>query len=189
MVKKLCLLMAGVAVLAFAIPAMANAAPEVTSSAGKTAAVGTNITGTNSGHVLLTGTPFGTFTCKTVTLNGQLTVNTGTKVTGNSGTGTCSGSELPSGWPLTITHITVTHLESTVVGSGKASFTFVADLPEGFVCDYTGTNVPFTYVSGSSHITFSNAAGITAGGFCGGPNMRFDGTFKIEIGSTAVILD
>ena len=188
MAKKFSLFMAAMAVLAFAIPAMASAAPEVTSKAGTRAAVPQNITGTNVGHVLTTGTPFGTLTCNKVTLNGVLTVNSGTKVTGNAGTGTTSECNVNNN-PLTITNITVTHLESTVVGSGVASFTFVADLPGGITCDYTGTNVPFTYVTGTSHITFKEAAGINGPGFCAAPAIKFDGTFSIEIGSTPVILD
>ena len=188
MAKKFSLFMTTVAVLAFAIPAMASAAPSVTSKAGVLAPKGMKITGTNVGHVLTTGTPFGTLTCAKVTLSGELTENTGTKVTGKAGTGTVSECNV-NGSPLTTTNITVTHLESTVAGSGKASFTYVSDTAGGITCDYIGTNVPFTYVPGSSHITFKEATGINGPGFCAAPNIRFDATFALEIGSTAVILD
>ena len=58
--------------------------------------------------------------------------------------------------------------------------------PEPLECTFTGKAVPFTYSAGADTIVFDQATGVTSTK-CG--TAKLDGTFTIEIGSTAVSLD
>jgi hypothetical protein len=187
MIKKLGLLIAAVAVLAFAVPAAASAAPSITSVAGTKAPVNTKITGTAS-DVSFTSSTLGTITCDEVTIYGKLSENTGTSVKmGTEGEGTTENCE-DNGDEISFSDITVTNLAMTVVNKGTLSFDATAHLPGALECVFTGTNVPFTYVSTTPNITFNKSGGIKAvPAGCG--NITFDATFKLEIGGTAVILD
>jgi hypothetical protein len=148
MAKKFSLLMAAMAILAFAIPSFANAS-EMTNSGGGATVVGTKVIGTSSSaSVTLTTSLLGALSCEHVTLEGKLTVNSGGTVEGEgSGEGTQSGCTR-SGSPITISDTTVTNIKSTVSGIGTASFVTTATI-NTTVCHFTGTNVPFTYKSGT----------------------------------------
>jgi hypothetical protein len=193
MTKKFSLLLAAIAVLAFAVPGMASA-HAVTSKANVLAPVGTEITGTGS-DVTLTSNLLGAITCEKLTLKGKITKNDGSTVEGSGGAekpptvGCKNGTN-----PVTVTSVTVTKLfAGTVGGVSKTYATFDATVDiekpgETLECTFTGTEVPFTYTSGGNSIVFTEAAGIKgAPAACG--TAKLDGTFLIEIGSTAVILD
>jgi len=157
MAKKFSLLMAAVAVLAFAIPAMANAAPEVTISAGTTAKVGQVIKGESTNAK--TQTSLGNITCAKTVINAKLTENTGTsvKVTGNGGgeAATC----LLGGKEVKVTDLTLTDLSASSAGQGTLRMTYVWDMSGGIVCHFVSPagGIPFTYTAGSSKITLTNA--------------------------------
>jgi hypothetical protein len=191
MIKKLSLLLAAVAVLAFAVPAMASA-HKVTSKAGTLAAVGTIITGTGS-DVTLTSSLLGPITCGTLTLTGELTVNDGTNVTGKGTTNNPPSTDCTNeGQPVVVTSVAISSLKAEGTET-NVSFVATVDInsPKPVECTFTGVKVPFTYTVGGDSIVFTKAAGITSTGGCGPATL--DGSFTIEIikegVSTPVILD
>jgi hypothetical protein len=195
MIKKLTLLATAIAVLAFAVPAMASAAPSLTMPAKTLVPANvmsgnpnSNITGTSVNAK--TTTSLGTLTCAKVTLNGTVTENTGSSVKGvGTGAGTTTTCKI-EGESINITDVTLAEIKSTVSGAGSASFSFQADLPVVGTCTYTGTNAPFTYVSGSSVITFNKATLTASPSACG--TAALDGEFSFETtenGGGAIILD
>jgi hypothetical protein len=187
MAKKFSLLMAAVAVLAFAIPAMASAGT-VTSSAGVLAPVGTVITGTSS-NTETTNTKFGTLKCANVTVKGKLTENSGGKVAAKT-EGVGSTKECKVGTKeLTITDPTLLSLSSTAAGSGTVGLTFEATVPAIGTCHFAGTAVPFTYTAGSDSIHVAGKLTATPAACGTGTGAEIHGDFTLEIGSTGVILD
>jgi hypothetical protein len=180
MFKKLTLLAMVVgAFAAFAIPAAASAAPELTAPAGSTVLPGTIIEGTST-NATTTETLLGTLTCKHVAVTGEITENTGSSVAAVSGgVGSTSGCEVAGG-PLSIGSPEMTSLVSTETGKGTVGLKFIA----AGICEFTGT-VPFTYVSGTSTISLHG----TISGPCG--SGVFEGDFALSIagGGGPVILD
>jgi hypothetical protein len=193
MVKKFSMLLAAVAVLAIAVPAMANATElntKSTGGAGTRVPVNTVVTGTGA-NISLTSSTLGTINCKKLNLKGKVTVNNGTTVeASNAGEAPEQETCLNGTKPVNVTNVTLTKLFSNETGKGTASFTAVVDIknPESELkCTFTGTNVPGTWTSPSSTITFSSAAGVTSTpAACG--TAKLDGAFTLEVGSSAVFL-
>src|ERR1700733_11750530 len=121
MAKKLSLLFAAVAVLAFAIPSMASAA-EATVPAGTRAPVGTLITGTGK-NVILTSSTLGEIKCATLELKGEITKNDGTTVegSGNNTKPTQTGCENGPGRPVTVASVNLTKLFANGTATGKTT--------------------------------------------------------------------
>ncbi len=188
MAKKFSLLMAAVAVLAFAIPALANAAPSVTSSKGVLAKASTEtknastITGTSTNVV--TKSSLGELKCEKVTVTAWLTKNTGTEVhaTTDSGSQNKAVGCTAGGTPVEITDPTIVTLQANLAGSGTQTVSLTFTLP-AVGCTFTGT-VSFTYVPSSAVIHIAGSLTSTA---CGAATIA--GDFTLEIGSTPVILD
>jgi hypothetical protein len=191
MIKKLSLLLTGLAALAYVGPSAANASA-VTFPAGTLLAVGSTIelTGTN---VIVTSTILGELKCENLNLVGTLTKNTGTTVEGSGVEETpfqegCSG---PSG-AIKLTHVTITKLVTTGSGhTGTLNFDTTTDIG-ALTCTIKGTDVPFTYTAGGDAIVFTKAGGITSSpAACG--TLKVDGTFTVETKVSgvqhAVILD
>lgn len=183
MVKKFSLFMAAVAVLAFAIPALASASPTATGVDGKSLPVGTEITATAittgvHGTPKLTSTILGTIECATLDITGTLTVNSGGTVTGNSGGAFTSTTCTNKGNPVSVTSIVVNDLVTTVSGKATVHFTSVIDVA-GLTCTFTGTNIPGTYTLGTDILTFNKAATVD-GSPAGCGNATFDGEFTLE---------
>jgi hypothetical protein len=188
MAKKLSLMLAAVAALAFAIPSIASAS-EATLPAGTRAPVGTVIVGTGS-DIILQSSLLGKITCSTLNLNGEITVNNGTTVEGKgenvspTQTGCVNGSKA-----VTVTEVEITRLFSNTSGTGSVSFTSKVDIGSELKCTFTGTNVDFTYTSGTDTITFTNAAGVTGTpGACGTAKLTASFTLESPTG-VALILD
>jgi len=151
MAKKLSLLLASIAVVAFAAPAFASAAPAVTDPPGVLLPPGALIQGTNIGAVV-TETSLGKISCETVDITGELTHNTGSTVRG-IGAGAASATVCNvGGKPVTITDITLVELHSSAVGKGTINVTFKADLPNNVTCHFSSANMPFTYTAGTDII-------------------------------------
>jgi hypothetical protein len=190
MVKKLSLLLAAVAVLAFAVPAMASA-HAVTSKAGTLAPKGTIITGTGS-DVTLTSSVLGTITCTSLTLTGEITENNGTNVTGKGTSNNPPATGCTNnGNPVTVTSVAISRLAAEGTET-NASFVATIDIKkpsETLECTFTGTKVPFTYTVGGNSLVFKNAEGGGILGTKGCGSATLTASFAIEIGSTAVILD
>jgi hypothetical protein len=175
MAKKFGLLMAVTAILAFAIPTLAHAS-QLTNAGGGATAVGTKITKTSTGAVKFTTALLSTLECSTVTVKGEVTVNSGGTVEGKgTGEGSASGC-VRSGSPITVSDTTVTNIKSTTSGSGTASFKTTAVI-NTTTCNFTGTNVPFTYTSGGDTIVFSEAKGVSSAA-CG--TTKLDGSFTLQ---------
>jgi hypothetical protein len=198
MAKKLSLLIAAIAVLAFAVPSMASAA-EATCPAGTKCPVGTEITGAGT-NINLTSSTLGEINCESLTLKGAITKNDGTTVegSGNNVSPTQAGCfNKEKSRPVTVTEVNLTSLvasEAAKAGSsrnGTVSFTATVDLPAGIVCKFTGTKVPGTYVSGANPavLSFNKGAGITSTGGCG--TATLDGSFKLSktSGGSALVID
>jgi hypothetical protein len=198
MAKKLSLLLAAVAVLAFAIPSMASAAG-VTSKAGTFAPVGTEITGTGT-EINLKSSTLGNIICGKLTLHGKLTLNNGTNFAGEGVAETPKTENCKNGTKtVVVTSVSLTNLHNTAVteaevkegvGTGVASFTATVDVGTELECTFTGKEIKGKYKVGGSALEFTEAlsTGITSSpAACG--TAKLIGNFPLEIGSTAVILD
>jgi hypothetical protein len=189
MAKKLSLLMAAVAVLAFAIPAFANAAPAVTLGGGEKelapagpGETGSTLVGTSTNVV--TSSSLGLLKCEHVEVTAWLTKNSGTEVEASHDPGetnkatNCFAGKIP----VSITDPTLTTLIATAT-TKTVSLDFT--LPE-LGCTFSGT-VPFTYTPGgnSIHIQGSLTPSVKA---CG-ESAEINGDFTVAIGGTDVILD
>jgi hypothetical protein len=188
MFKKLTLLLAAVAVLAFAVPSLASAS-KATLPAGTLAPVGTQFTTTGS-DIIFTSSLLGNITCSTLNLNGSLTKNNGTTVEASGTTSAPTQSGCKNGEKtVTITSVEVTNLTTTTSGSGTWSYKMAVDIGS-LSCTYTGTKVPFTFTSGTNVMNFSSASGIT-GSPAGCGTTKLTGAFALEKAgtSTSLILD
>jgi hypothetical protein len=185
--KKFSLMLAAVAILAFAIPSMANAT--VATIEGSPAPKNTSITGTGS-DIILQSNLLGTITCSTLNLKGEITLNDGTTVEGKGKNVEPTQAGCKNGEKaVTVTSVELENLKSTTTGSATVSFVAKVDIAS-LECTFTGTNVPGTFTSGSNVLSFSEA---TATGIKGAPaacgTSKLKGNFALESGSTALILD
>jgi hypothetical protein len=190
MAKKFSLLVAAMALVAFAIPAFANA-DAITQPAKTLVPVGTTVVGVST-NVETTNTPVGTLKCKKVTIGAILTKNNGTEVAAsddekagaNSAESCTAGGE-----PLTVDSPTLTSLTA----GAKAGTTFVTldfTATAGVTCSYTNvsaTSVPFTYTAGTSTIHIAGKLKDPAHAFCLEPEIH--GDFALTVGGAAVVLD
>jgi hypothetical protein len=189
MAKKLSLMFLAFAVVAVAIPAIAGATT-ATLPKGTVAPVGTTITGTGS-DVILQSNLLGTITCSTLNLNADITKNSGGTVeaSGDNVNPTQSGC-VNGSKAVTVTEVEITRVFSNTSGSGSASFVARLDIGSELKCTFTGTNVAFTFTSGTNVIKFSSAAGVSGSpAACG--TLKLTGEFALEQGgtSTPLILD
>jgi hypothetical protein len=186
MFKKLTLLLAAVAVVAFAVPSLASAS-SITSSAGKLTPVGTKITATGT-NITQTTSTLGAITCKKLTFNFTVVKNASSTFEGEGTNSNPATESCMNGMrTLVFTSFDVSKLLSTTSGSGTVNIKAIEDLA-GITCTLIGTSVPFTYTPGSNTIVFSSATGITSSpAACG--TEKLDGSFALEIGGTPVILD
>jgi hypothetical protein len=183
MAKKLTFLLAAIAVLAFAVPAMASAAvPTLQEESGTPVKTGTTIRGTGS-NVILTSSTLGEIKCTTITLEGVLSVNDMTNGITASNTGQVSPptTDCTNGTnTVNVTNVTLTDLKSTVGGVAKTSFTAVVDIGASTTCTFTGKEVEGTYANGGSVLTFTAATGITSSPVACG-TAKLDGKFTLEL--------
>ena len=151
MTKKLSLLMAAVALVAFAIPSFASANVGLTEPKGTLIAVNSLVDFTSTNAVMKTS--LGNLTCKLVTVTGKVTTNTKTTVdVSDAGTSTTSECFLGTK-PISITNLTLTTIHATTTNKGTIDLHFESDLPGGVLCKFTATAVPFTWVSETDVIT------------------------------------
>jgi hypothetical protein len=190
MAKKFSLLLAAVAVLAFAIPSMASATV-ATLPAGTVAPVGTQITGTGS-DIILHSSLLGTITCKTLNLNGEITKNKENIVEGKGENVSPTQSGCVNGAKeVKVTKVELTNLFSETTGTGTVSFKATVDIGSELVCTFTGTKVPGTYaLPSSSVLKFSEAGNIVSSpAACGTTKLTGEFTLEKTGTSTALILE
>jgi hypothetical protein len=185
--KKISLPLAAVAVVAFALPASADA-HAVTSKAGTLAPKGTLITATGIDPTWNSAI-LGPITCKSLTLTTEITENNGTNVTASGPNANPPTQDCTNGTHLIVTtkfDITRFAAEGTETNMSFVATVDFETLPP-IECTFTGTKLPFTYTAGGNSIVFTKAGPITSTGGCG--TATLNATFAIEIGSTPVILD
>lgn len=193
MAKKLSLLLAAVAVLAIAVPAMANAAPTLRGAVSHSSiATGETVRGTGS-NVNIHSPLLGNIECSTITLEGKLEKNNDSEgITGsNSGQASPPTTDCTNGTnTVNVTKVTLTDLKSATNGAATASFTAIVDVGTK-ECTFTGTNVAAnTYSSGATSLSFTGATGITgAPSACGPTGNTLTGSFELELASTGEKLE
>jgi hypothetical protein len=187
MLKKLSLLaMAVAALVAFAVPAAAQASEIITNDEGEEAtsitAVSTNVKST---------TALGTLECGTVDL--KLTGSTGSYHGNGTAVGAGEGSH--SGPCKSSSGLTV-HIDSITAsvnlkggGSGTAEFTYTYRItsPMGTLsCDFNATGTSVSYAPTSSQISI---AGTMTGSGAGCPTTgAIHGTFAVTSGGLPVVI-
>jgi hypothetical protein len=191
--KKLSLLLAAVAVLAFAVPAFASASTGLTES-GSLVAVGTEVLGTNNGVITTTSSKTGNINCEEVKVYGKILANSAAEVRANN-TGTANTSfatkcSNTNGATVEVSEIKLNELKTTGGGVGTASISFKIKLGS-LTCSYTTTTGSGTYVPGASpaEITISEQA-LSVTPIACGTTAKLDGKFKLStVGGTALVLD
>lgn len=171
----------------FAMPAMASAAPAITSVPGTLAPVKSEVVAKNiGGAITLTSPVLGAITCEEVVWSTKLSKNNGVEFEGEAGAEgkgeNCANGEKSA----VVSDWTITNFKSTVTGEGTLSFSVKVVIGGELKCTYTGTNVKFTYGFGGSTILFNKAAGVTSP-VCG--IAPIDGVFALSIGGILVTLD
>jgi hypothetical protein len=160
-------LIVGLLALAFAaLPAIANAAPELTEPTGTTVPVGATITGTSTNAVTKLDAPpkQQNLTCKKVVVHGIVKANSGTVVEiVDDSADTAEGCEI-EGAAITVKP-TLTSINLT-----SAAKTAAFDFTAGTLSETSNATV--TYVSGASTI---HVAGPVTGGRTG----SFSGDFTL----------
>jgi hypothetical protein len=196
MAKKFSLLLAAVAVLAFAAPSMAFAGnPELTvetlGGIRDVSPPGAAIEGTGT-NVILTSSTLGEIKCAKLNLVAELTKNSGGEVIASGAEETNPFQEtcLDGKKAVRVTNVHVTNIHTTAAENtgtpeservGHASFTSKVDVGpvgEETTCNVTGSNVEFRYATNTDKITFTSATGLTAAG-CG--TLKLDATFTLEV--------
>jgi hypothetical protein len=188
--KKLSMLFAAVAVLAFAIPAMASAAESTLTEAGTPVAVGKVLVGTNIGNVNLTSSALGTISCKKLTLKATVKKNEKNNVEAGGENASPPVEDCTNGTKtVVVTKVTLNKLASTADQVVTATFVATLDIGPELECTFTGTNVEGDYKTGTDIITFKEAAGIVGSPIlCG--TAKLDGEFTIETeNGVSIILD
>jgi hypothetical protein len=186
MIRKISVLMGAIAVVAFAVPAAANAAA-LTMPANALVPVGTGVTlfSTNTKVV----TSLGAITCEEVIINTEVDENTGAEW-GAHGIGKeiAAGCKV-AGVPIEITDLTTEQFFSVGAGgSGRLILTFKADLPGGVVCHFQSPalGTPFTYVAGSDKITIPKQKLEAAPAACRPAEMSGDFTVETTVGGEVI---
>jgi hypothetical protein len=194
MIKKLGLMLAAVAVVAFAAPSMAGA-HAVTKAKNELAPVNAKMA-VFGDDVTLTSSLLGTITCEELDTRVALTKNNGVEW---EASGALEAPPEQAGCANFAKPVKVTSLEVSKIRAGGAetwmNFKVTLDITAGehvLECTYTGTKVPFTYVAGEEEAkkgiaTFTKAAGVAGTNGCG--TATLDGTFTFLIGGAIVILD
>jgi hypothetical protein len=191
MAKKLSLLLAAAAVLAFAAPAMASAATGLTEK-GVLIPIRSKVRATNIGSAVFTSTKTGNISCSIFRFTTEVTSNTTSTVAeiGVSGSSTASGCSVPSGATITFKNITVSQVDTTGGGTGSITFSFEAVIGS-LTCKYSTASGSFTYnpaetAEGGDVLTFSSVPLSVTPAACG-TTTQFDGKFTMETDTEAVV--
>lgn len=137
--KKVTLVVASVAMLVMAVPAMASASVELwtADNPGIPAEPGTSISGSAS-YVTLSETTFGEVGCGATNVTGEVTENGEGTIALGGMTGTVEGCELRSGAPFSLTDFTLGEVRSSELGSGTASVSYTMEVGSFWICDFFG---------------------------------------------------
>lgn len=169
MAKKLSMVAAAIAVVAFVVPTVASAT--TLTIGGKIATKGQSLTGTSTNMTWLW--PFGEYACEEVELPGTVAAYTeeGT-VNAEFGKWSSGGSTSvcfikPQNEEILISDLTLTKFHSEGnEGTGTASLEYDALFPGELHCHYSGT-LPATFVDGSNAIHLEGYGLAGSPGICG----------------------
>jgi len=195
MTKRLNLAVAAavVALIAFALPTVANAATGLTtggSPGGTLVPRGTKLLQTNVGGVTITTTKVGNIECGAWTMESEVTEDsesTGTQSVGvGEGTaGACNVGENPA----TITHIKLATIKSSASESetAKTELSFEADLPGSVTCKFSAVTggSGITYITHSHITTYTKAPFNVSPAGCG--KATIDANFTTETTGKAAV--
>jgi hypothetical protein len=190
MAKKFSMLLAAVAVIAFAVPSFANAETGLTETAGTFIPVGTKVEATNIGAVTTTSTKTGNIKCEEVTVTGEVAVDSAAEVKISP---TSDGVEhnfakkcsVPSGAEVKVTSIKITEIstkgevKSGSVKKGKFVVSFVIDVGTA-TCTYTTSAGEGTYVAGSDVMSVAEAPLTVSPAAACGSSAKLDGEFTVR---------
>lgn len=187
MAKKLSLLIATLAALALAAPALASA-NALTMPANFLVILGTGLTSKSVNMTVQTA--LGTIQCENVTFATEVTENNGKAFSAlGLGAGTATGCVL-GGKEVVLEDITDAGFRSIAALAGETELTFKAKLPGGFSCHFYGAAVGFGYVAGNDSFRIVNKAlAATPAGICAPGILNADFTVETTVGGGGVILD
>jgi hypothetical protein len=173
--KKATLIATAMALVAFCVPAIANADQIDLASTGSPLAVGTKIDLTSTNHVITT--PFGLLICHHLKYEGELKKSTTTEAEGvGVGEGTSTTCE-HEGAGIEVTKLTLRNLKASSAGT-TGSFTGTVQLPVIGMCHFEATAAPWVIDSTSSDsIVFTNVPLVATPSFCGPATTS--GTFTV----------
>jgi hypothetical protein len=186
MAKKLRVLLAAVAVVALAVPALANAA-EVTKSGGGAYESGAIFTGSSTNTVIFTES-FGFVTCGEVTFDAELTENGPQIRAVSKGAGTTSSCN-NEGEAVEIEDWTVLNLETTGYEEegptrfGVGTITVTQEIKFFFVTCHESGKVSVKYHLGTNRLKIKGALD---GKACG--ESEIEGEFTLS-GASGIVLD
>lgn len=188
MAGKASMLLALLAVVAFAVPASAGAAPAITEPAGVLVKTGALLEVSSTNAVVETS--LGKLSCAKVTGTGQITANTGSTIGAvGVGEGTSTTCFLGGSKPITKTDFTLKKLHSETSGIGTASASFTADLPAGLVCHFETPTTPISFTSGGDVVKLVKADLIGTPAACEPALLSGEFTVQTDGGGAPVIID
>lgn len=178
--KKLTLIgMIVAAFAAFVIPAAASASPVLTSedNPGVPVPVGTTLLGTST-NAITVNTKLGELKCNKVTINAEVTGNSGTSISAKGLGGSTEGCTA-GGKTLIVDEPTLKTLSTSGEDKGTLSMFFKATVG-AVTCPFEGSG-SFTYTTGKDTLQISNLP-LTAPELClvSGKTPEFSATFTIE---------
>jgi hypothetical protein len=173
MARKLVLFAAAVsAVLVLAIPAMASAAPELTSPPGVLVPVGTAVTATSSSFTFKSEA-FKNITCSNVVQYRIVSKNISTAVQmiENTKMTNSTGECLREGVPYSsLKEVKIPEIAMTEPGKGKLAIA-IKIYTGAVTCTWSVAGVPLTYVSGTNTFSFKEASMAPSPTWCQAANV------------------
>lgn len=156
MTKKILAICAALVAFA-AVPAVASAAPHLTTNTGTAAGVGDTITATNTSSILFTSN-LGTVTCTSSNLHGTVATNTGKNIEGTISSASFTGGGTGGACTSWLGNVTVTpeNLHWCIKSSVLGSFTLRAG-----GCAEAQKNLKFTLHFPSFSCTFERTSSVS----------------------------
>jgi hypothetical protein len=144
MTRKLGLLLAAVATLAFALPAFASAATGIT-EAGALITTPRIITFTNIGTMTITSAKTGTIPCQNVMLEAELASNSGAGVVATEGGSQSITTCVRNGAGISVKNTRLSTVKTSGGGTGTVALSFDWELSKTLSCHFVGNADTFTY--------------------------------------------
>jgi hypothetical protein len=191
MIKKLGLLFSAVAVLAFAVPAFANAATGLTEAGGVPVPVGAKLEYTSLSSTTITSTKTGNIVCAKSTLTGTVTINNSSHyLVTQSGLNNTISECKASGGSATVKNISGFLEEGNGGGTGAFVISFTVVLPGGLECKYSMSGGVFTYnpaetADGSDVLTIASQPMTVTPAACG-TTAQLDTRYTRETDETTI---